>query len=169
MSPVYFDTTVFLALFKPEKNARTIRELLKELQDGKVRVYTSILSVQEVSVLTFRRGAVARDHFARIAKVARIVNMNKEIALTAAKLEAAIADDAKEDEHERSMKQRRKWDCFHIATAQFYGCSDLYATDKTMIGRGKQLGIANMDFGKPEPRAGHLFKGASLTSAAVTT
>jgi predicted nucleic acid-binding protein len=158
MSPVYFDTPVFLALFKPEKNARTIRELLKELEDSKIRIYTSILSVQEVSVLTFRRGAPARDHFARIAKLARIVNMNKEIALTAAKLEAFIADDAKEKESDRILKQRRKWDCFHIATAQFYACSDLYTTDATMLGRGKQLDIGNMDFSKPEPRTSNLFK-----------
>jgi predicted nucleic acid-binding protein len=123
--------------------------------------------VQEVSVLTFRRGALARDHFARIAKLARIVNMNKEIALTAAKLEAGIADEAKEKEEERRLKQRRKWDCFHIATAQFYGCSDLYTTDTIMLGRGKQLGIGNMDFSKPEPRTAHLFRGPGFDGTTV--
>lgn len=157
MRPAYFDTSVFLALFKPEKNARIIRDLLKELKEAKIRIYTSILSVQEVSVLTFRRGAPARDNFARIARIARIVNMNKEIALSAAKLEASIADDAKENEIQRVLKQRRKWDCFHIATAQFYNCSDIYAADAGLLSRGPQLEIKNMDFSKPEPRKLSLF------------
>jgi predicted nucleic acid-binding protein len=154
MKPVYFDTSVFIALFKPETNVSLIKQLLKQLQTGKVRIYTSMITIQEVSVLTHRRGALARDNFARIAKLARIVNLNKEIALTAAKLEAFISDDAKDSELERRLKHRRKWDCFHIATAQFYSCSDLYTRDDELMGRREQLGIKEMAICPPEPIAG---------------
>jgi hypothetical protein len=41
-------------------------------------------------------------------------------------------------------------------------CSDLYTTDTIMLGRGKQLGIGNMVFSKPEPRSGHLFGGTGV-------
>jgi len=93
--------------------------------------------------------------------------MNKEIALSAAKLEAFIADDAREPEPQRGLKQRRKWDCFHVATAQFYGCSDLYAADAGMLARGPQLGIKNMVFSKPEPKSPGLF--SNLPSAGAIT
>jgi hypothetical protein len=41
--------------------------------------------------------------------------MSPDFALTAAKLEAHISDKASEPEKDRTEKQRRKWDCFHIA------------------------------------------------------
>jgi predicted nucleic acid-binding protein len=149
MRPVYFDTSVFISLFKPEPNVAAIRELLKQLQTDKIRLYTSMITVQEVSVLTHRRGSVARDNFARVSRLARIVNLNKDISITAAKLEAFISDDAKESESERKLKYRRKWDCFHIATAQFYACSTLYTNDTSLIGRRGQFGIQDMNFSVP--------------------
>ena len=61
----------------------------------------------------------ARDgregYVTRIGILARIVGMSPDFALTAAKLEAHISDKASEPEKDRTEKQRRKWDCFHIA------------------------------------------------------
>jgi hypothetical protein len=89
--------------------------------------------------------------------------MNKEIALGAAKPEAFIADDANENESQRGIKQRRKWDCFHVATAQFYRCSELYTADAGMLNRGQQLAINDIEFSKPEPRSPQLaLKGTAL-------
>ena len=141
--PVYFDTSVFLAILKPERSAKEIRALLKELDEDNVRIYTSILTVQEVSVLGFRRGTVVKDNVSRIGKLARIVGINPEIALTAAKLEAHISDKASESEEDRSEKKRRKWDCFHIATAQVYKCSVMFAEDKPMQKRQSQLSLSS--------------------------
>ena len=152
-SPVYFDTSVFLAIFKPESSAKQIRALLKELDDENVRVYTSILSVQEASVLGFRRGTVVKDNITRIGKIARIVGINPEIALTAAKLEAHLSDKNSESERDRADKKRRKWDCFHIATAQAHNCCVLYAEDKPMQKRKKQLGLATLEILPPRPKA----------------
>jgi predicted nucleic acid-binding protein len=148
---------VFLAIFKPESTARKIRALLKELDDENVRVYTSILTVQEASVLGFRRGTVVKDNISRIGKIARIVGVNPDIALTAAKLEAHLSDSGNESERDRTEKKRRKWDCFHIATAQAHNCAVLYAEDKPMQKRRQQLGITTLKILPPRPRTETLF------------
>jgi predicted nucleic acid-binding protein len=150
--PVYFDTSVFLAILKPESSAKKIRALMKELEDENVRIYTSILTLQEASVLGFRRGTVAKDNVTRIGKIARIIGINPDIALTAAKLEAHLSDKASESEQDRSDKKRRKWDCFHIATAQAYKCSVLYAEDIPMQRRQSQLGIVALKISAPRAK-----------------
>lgn len=148
--PVYFDTSVFLEIAsRKSAHAKNIKALLKELKTGKIRIYTSILTVQEVSVLSYSRGKLARDDYGQIAEMARIVGIDKNIALTAAKREAEIKDDAKESEV--TEKRRRKWDCFHIATAQTLGATVLYTTDKDLIKRKQQLGIQDVKFALPVP------------------
>jgi len=143
-SRVYFDTSVFLAILKPESTAKQIRALIKELEDQNVKIFTSILTVQEASVLTFRRGTAVKDNFTRIGKLAKIVGINPEVALTAAKFEASISDNSTESEADREEKKRRKWDCFHIATSQVYKCSVVYAEDKRMQKRQAQLGLSGI-------------------------
>ena len=115
MSGVYFDSSVFTSIFKPEKErAKLVKELLKELKKANVRIHTSIVSVQECSVPAFRRGTIAKDYHAKINELANVHGITKVTAMTAAKLEAAITESiAKNDQ----FKPRRKWDCFHIATA----------------------------------------------------
>jgi len=56
--PVYFDSSVFLAIFMGEASGPVIKELLKELRRDKIRIYTSVITIQEVSVKPFRKGAV---------------------------------------------------------------------------------------------------------------
>jgi predicted nucleic acid-binding protein len=147
--PVYFDTSVFLEIgAKGSKHAKNIRALLKELSAEKVRIYTSIITIQEVSVLSYRRGKLARDDYGKVNEFARIVGISKDIALTAAKREAEIKDDAKSTVDDN---RRRKWDCFHIATAQQHNCSVLYTTDKRLLNRQKQLGIVDVKFSLPMP------------------
>ena len=167
-SPVYFDTSVFLAILKPETTAKQIRALIKELEDENVRIYTSILTVQEVSVLGFRRGTVAKDNLTRIGKLARVVGISPDIALTAAKLEAQISDEARESDKARSEKQRRKWDCFHIATAQVYKCSVLFAEDKQMHKRQPQLGLASLKIIAPRAKSDTLGFGKGDNGGART-
>ena len=145
--PVYFDTSVFLEIgAKRSKHAKNIRVLLKELKAEKARIYTSIITIQEVSVLSYRRGKLARDDYGRVSEFARIVGISKDIALTAAKREAEIKDDGKSDVEDN---RRRKWDCFHIATAQQCNCSVLYTTDEKLLKRQKQLGLADIKFSVP--------------------
>jgi len=154
--PVYFDTSVFLEIAsKKSTHSKNIRDLLRELKNEKCRIYTSILTVQEVSVLSYARGKLARDDYGQIAELARIVGIDKNVALTAAKREAEIKDNAKETEV--IEKRRRKWDCFHIATAQSIGCSVLYTTDKDLIKRKGQCGIEDLKFLLPAPEKMGLF------------
>jgi predicted nucleic acid-binding protein len=85
--PVYFDTSIFLEIVsRRSKYTARLRELLKELQEKKSRVYTSILTVQELSVSSYRKGEIARDTMADIRRIARVYSPTKEMALTAAKL-----------------------------------------------------------------------------------
>lgn len=76
---------------------------------------------------------------AQIAKLARVQTITREISLTVARLEAEIIRKMRPNElteEERiGQNRRRKWDCFHIATAIELGCSDLYTLDTAMINR----------------------------------
>jgi predicted nucleic acid-binding protein len=167
--PIYFDTSVFLEIgAKNSKHSKNIRELLKELKAEKARIYTSIITVQEVSVLSYRRGKLARDDYGKINEFSRIIGVNKDIALTAAKREAEIIDEAKAGSGATvEDNRRRKWDCFHIATAQYLGCSVLYTTDEKLAKRQKQLGLADIRILPPRPANLTLDLTLGTTSAAT--
>jgi predicted nucleic acid-binding protein len=148
--PVYFDSSVFLAIFMGEADGNSIKELLKELHREKVRPYTSIVTIQEVSVRSFRKGTVAVDNYTKVNKLARINGISKEIALTAAKLEAQVLDAT--SKKDRTENRQRKWDCFHLATAMELGCRTFYTLDEKQMKRGERF-CTGMGFAKPAPRS----------------
>lgn len=161
MSTCYFDTSVFLAILNGEPTATSIRALLRELKQEKARIYTSIITVQEASVQVFRAGGRADEMHAQIAKLARIQTITREISLTAARLEAEIIRNLRPheltDEERIGQNRRRKWDCFHIATAMELGCTDLYTLDGNMINRKTHLNLSSPAFLQPTPRRTSLF------------
>jgi predicted nucleic acid-binding protein len=161
MRSVYFDTSVFLAILNGEDEGANIRALIRELKRDKVRIYTSILTVQEVSVQSFQAGQSYDDNHAKVNKLARVFTITREIALTTAKLEASIKDHMKQseltDEQRIGQNRRRKWDCFHIATAMCLECNCLYSLDNGMLARRAQFSIGNIQFSKPLPTKGELF------------
>ncbi|HEX4311781.1 MAG TPA: type II toxin-antitoxin system VapC family toxin [Acidobacteriaceae bacterium] len=146
---VYFDSSVFLSVFMADASAVKIRELLTELKREKVRIYTSIVTIQEVSVLSYRKGTKAEDNYAKVDKLARIEGVTKDVALTAAKLEANIIDQTLHKDREDN--KRRKWDCFHIATAMVLECGTFYSCDEKQLRRKGQFNIAGVLFMRPEP------------------
>lgn len=149
MGNVYFDSCVFISIFKPEKErALKVRALLRELKRDNTRIHTSILSIQESSVLAFRRGAASPDYHGRINSFASIHTITKSIAIRAAQLEAIITKDI---DPQLQDKHRRKWDCFHIATAELLGCTAIYTWDGPMLNRAQQLNLATLRFLSPEP------------------
>ena len=154
MAPVYFDSSVFLAIFAGEASGPAIRALLKELKRDKIKIYTSIITVQEVSVLSFRRGTLVGDNHSKVAKLARIFGITKEIALTAAKLEAQWKDlsELHDRDQKRDDSKRRKWDCFRVATALALQCSTFYAMDTRLLALRTHWGITEMEFSSPQPR-----------------
>jgi predicted nucleic acid-binding protein len=146
---VYFETTVFTSIFKPEKDrAAFVRELLRELKKKNTRIHTSILSVQECSVTAFKRGQFLRDYHGKINDIADIHTVDRDIAVNAAKLEAEMVQHLTSAEQN---KPRRKWDCFHIATARSLNCRTLYSWDDGMLKRKAQLGIDDLEFAEPKP------------------
>ncbi|SRR6266852_4597064 len=132
-----------------ESSGPAIKELLKELRRDKVRIYTSIVTIQEVSVQSFRKGTVAVDNYTKVNKLARIHGITKEIALTAAKLEAQVLDATKPKDREEN--RQRKWDCFHLATAMELGCRAFYSLDEKQLKRGERF-CTGIGFAKPAPR-----------------
>ena len=90
MASVYFDSSVFLAIFKGEPAADGVKGLLRELKKDRVRILTSILTIQEVSVHGFKAGAEEQDQYTRVNKLARVESITKEIAVTAAQFEAHL-------------------------------------------------------------------------------
>lgn len=154
METAYFDTSVFLAVLNGEDDDGKIRELLRELKKNRVRAYTSIITLQEMSVLSYRRGKVADDMVGKLHKLARIVGITKEMALTAAKLEAQIKDSGKKKSSEEQIAEnrRRKWDCFHIAAAMCLKATTIYSFDSTFLKRKAQLDISELEFSLPVPK-----------------
>jgi predicted nucleic acid-binding protein len=68
----YLDTSIFAEIgTKKSSQRKRIRELLRELSEDKVRLYTSILAVQELAVATYRAGMTAKDTYGDISRVAR--------------------------------------------------------------------------------------------------
>lgn len=156
----YLDTSIFVEMgARKSSYKKCIRTLLQELKENKVRIYTSIITVQEMAVATYRAGTTAKDIYGDINSIARIYNVTKEVALTAAKNEAELRDIAQTEAGRRDpqkgeteeqklericQNRRRKWDCFHIATAQAIGCAELYSTDTDLKKRPDQLGIRSL-------------------------
>lgn len=153
MLSAYFDTSVFLAIFNAEPSGPQIKTLLRELKRDRVRIYTSIITIQEVSVLSFRKGGAGDDNYVQVGKLARIETITREIALLAAKIEAQLIDMLPKDQEDN---KRRKWDCFHIATVVQLGCGKLYAEDNKLLKRKAQLGLS-IDFLQPRPQSPDLF------------
>ena len=87
---VYFDTTMFIANFSGKQARDEIRLLVKELKAEKIRIYTSILTIQELSVATpIVRVLSTPRHYARINKLLAIQRpAPRKSLLTAAKIEA---------------------------------------------------------------------------------
>lgn len=161
MADCYFDTSIFLAILNGEQSAASIRALLRELKHDRAKIYTSIITVQEVSVQAFRGGGRADALCAEISKLARIQTITREISLTAAKLEAELIQKMKPadvtEEERIGQNRRRKWDCFHIATALELNCRYLYALDDKMLNRKKHLDLTFLEFLLPEPKRIELF------------
>jgi len=154
---VYFDSSVFLSILNGDSDANKVRDLLAELQEEKIRIYTSIITVQEVSVDAFKDGTVAKDNHAQVKRLARIEGITRDVAITAAKLEAQIVDGYKDPTEKKADNKRRKWDCFHIATAQCLECAWLYSFDVGMLNRESRLKIKKLRFSKPAPLKTDLF------------
>lgn len=141
---------MFLSVLNGDDSAKEIRELLQDLGRNSVKIYTSIVTVQEVSVDCYRDGKIATDNHGKVRKIARIEGITRDVALTAAKIEAKILSSYKGPKQKTLDNKRRKWDCFHIATAQCLKCSHLYSADDGMLKRKKLLGINDMEFSLPK-------------------
>jgi len=171
MEPGYFDSSVFLAIFNGDPTwGPQIKSLLREMRQEKDRVHTSIVTVQEVSVLSYvalgaKQLARASDkvtgdeNYVKVDRIARIHGITRDVALLAAKLEAMmrLRMQTMTKEQKAALSPRRKWDCFHIATALEMNCRCVYTLDHGMIKCKELIAPAySLDFTEPRPRKGDL-------------
>ena len=92
---VYFDSSVFLSILNGDSSALQIRSLLADLQKERIKICTSIITIQEVSVGCYRHGSTTTDNHGYVKKLARIEGVTRDVALMAAKIEAQMIDDFK--------------------------------------------------------------------------
>lgn len=161
MDSEYFDGSTFLATFNAEAEAADIKSLLRELRSDKSRICTSILTVQEVSVASYLFGGDQGDNYSKIDRLARIHGVTRDMALLAARIEAAMLERARRmsKEQRQALSPRRKLDCFHIATAIELRCKTIYSLDPGML-KCKELIDARytITFSRPTPKRGDLFR-----------
>jgi len=154
---VYFDSSIFLAIFNGEESAQNIKALLRELRKNGTKIITSIVTIQEVSVLSYRVGIPVSDNHSNVSRMARVQGVSMEIALTAAKLEANLLDRAKRDGNSGQSSHRRKWDCFHMATAMEMTCVGLYTLDAGMQACENLIAPSGVRILEPKPITPRLF------------
>jgi predicted nucleic acid-binding protein len=162
MDSAYLDSSIFLAIFNGEPSGQDIKALFRELRRDNCKMCTSILTIQEVSVASYLFGGSHSDNYAKVDRIARIHGVTRDIALTAARLEAAILERMKRmsKSEKQTMSPRRKLDCLHIATATELKCRWIYSLDPGMI-KCKELLPSGMSitFTAPRPSRPELFAG----------
>jgi hypothetical protein len=134
---------------------------MRNANQDKCRICTSILTIQEVSVASFLFGGDQSDNYAKVDRFARIHGVTKDIVLVAAKLEASILERMKRSstQEQKAMKPRRKLDCLHIATALEMKCRWIYSFDPGML-KCQELvkPTASITFAEPMPMRPESFK-----------
>lgn len=155
----YFDSSVFLAIFNGEPSSANIKCLLRELRHRGARLCTSIITIQEVSVLSFRAGGTQVDNYAKVDRLARIHGITRDIALLAARMEAEMLDryKAANKADRTDHNRRRKMDCLHVATAVQMKCHWLYSLDPQMLANAKLISGTSVKFCEPVPENPGLF------------
>lgn len=98
----------------------------------------------------------------------RLSGVTKEVALTAAKYEAAVIAQAKKsaaksDKDRVEDNRRRKFDCFHLATAVALNCGVFYAFDDKFSTKCATCGIS-LAVRRPEPKKPGLPFGPAVAS-----
>lgn len=85
--------------------------------------------------MAFRHGGSGNDNHAKVSNLARVIGITKEIAVAAAKLEVRTFDSSRSRSGGEKITEnrRRKWDCFHVATALDRKCGALYALDEELL------------------------------------
>ena len=162
MDSAYFESSVYIAIFNGEDEAREVQALVREIRKEHAKICTSILTVQEVSVVCYRSGGTQVDNYSKVERMTdRIYGVNREIVLIAAQLEAQILDRARSAAREKSERQeenkRRKMDCFHIATALHLDCHRLYSFDPHFESYGKLPMVRSLSIFRPRPKGTELF------------
>lgn len=126
---VYWDSCVFLSMIEGDAERMDgIHSVLDEMKQGRIKIYTSVLSIAEVTFVKTEREKNALDKAVeeRIAALWQpgspfvLVDVFREIVIDSQKL---VRDSLK---HGMTIKPP---DAIHFATARRVGCSDFHTFD----------------------------------------
>lgn len=162
MDTAYFESSVYIAIFNGEERAQEVKSLVRELRREHAKICTSIITVQEVSVVCYRAGGAQIDNYAKVERLTdRIYGVNREIVLMAAELEARLLDRAKKLAKSKGQRveehRRRKIDCFHVATALHLNCHRLYSFDPHLKSIGTLPMVRSLIISEPKPKTNEMF------------
>jgi hypothetical protein len=75
----------------------------------------------------------------------------KDITQSELKKRDSKKPETEEEKLERICEnRRRRWDCFHLATAEYLGCEAFYTTDENLFKRPRQLELKTIKAQSPE-------------------
>lgn len=66
MESAYFESSVYVAIFSGETRAQEVKALVRELRKAHAKICTSIVTVQEVSVICYRAGGGQVDNYVKV-------------------------------------------------------------------------------------------------------
>ena len=141
MARVYFDSTLFLSILANEPTANSVRQLLTELGNSRTGIYTSILTIAECCVGSLRANGDPNKPLELIYDIAKVQSITEDIAISTARIEAKMILLCPPGEKEPTKRRRRRWDCFHMATALDLKCTALYSFDEDYGKMAEQCGL----------------------------
>lgn len=128
---IYLDTNAFITAFETVgDDARAVKELLRESADGRVRLYTSELTLAELLVVPQRTGnlAVLRVYEDTLMKsgLIRLVPITRPILLDSVRYRTAVDRDGVPGVDRRNFLP----DAIHVVTAVGEGCAVFLTHDR---------------------------------------
>jgi predicted nucleic acid-binding protein len=151
----YFESSVYIAIFNGEERAQEVKSLVRELRREHAKICTSIITVQEVSVVCYRAGGTQIDNYAKVERLTdRIYGVNREIVLMAAELEAQLLDRAKKL---GKPKGQRVEEHRHVATALHLNCHRLYSFDPHLKSISTLPMVRSLIVSEPKPKTSEMF------------
>ena len=136
MGIVALDTNIFISALneKSPKNAEAC-EIIEQIKDRSDQVFISVILLEEFFVRIYKlkqeRGIVTNLEFITLGGLCTIVDVNREIALLAAKLRA-------------EYPSLRASDSIHIASAVESGAKIFYTADKRLPKKIGKLEIKSL-------------------------
>ena len=121
---MYLDSWIWLSYFSDDITAKKVEKLLKQLQDGKRAVF-STLGLTEVLYVMRRKGG--KGAATRIHQI--ITSFSELVLLPVTEEVAVLAAELRDKYYDKKHRALSYADAVHLATASLSGCERFYTGD----------------------------------------